>query len=302
MRSALFVPGDNTRMIEKALATEADAVIFDLEDAVPEDRKDRARAGVGEVLAAARSEHSRSRPAIIVRINSFESPRWRDDLATAMRAPPDAIMLPKPRSGADVARLSAEMDRLEATHVRAGSPGDAQHPTGIVAIATERAASVLALTSYAGASPRLSALAWGTEDLSTEIGAVSAHDADGRLASPYRLARDLCLLAATAARVDAIDQVHVALGDPAGLEREARAAARDGFTGKMAIHPDQVAIINAAFTPRAEDVTAACALVAAFAAQGGNGAFAHDGRMVDVPHRVRAERLIARAQAAARRK
>lgn len=292
MRSALFVPADNARMVEKALASDADAVILDLEDAVPEDRKDQARDRVAALLSAARA--SRPRPALVVRINSFETRRWQADLAAAMHDPPDAIMLPKPHAGADVTRLAAEMDRHDAMR------GHAAGQTRIIAIATERAASVLALPSYAGASPRLSALAWGTEDLSAEIGAASAEDADGNLASPYRLSRDLCLLAATAARVGAIDQVYVSLRDLAGLEREARAAARDGFTGKMAIHPDQVAIINAAFTPRAEDVAAARDLVAAFRARGHAGAFTHQGQMVDAPHLVRAERLIARAEAASR--
>ncbi len=295
MRSLLFVPGDNTRMIEKALASDADAVILDLEDAVPEDRKDAARETAGAVVAAARA--ARARPEIVIRINSLETERWNADLSAAMRDPPDAIMLPKPRSGADVERLSAEMSRLETAR------GHVEHRTRIIAIATERAASLLAMPSYVGASPRLSALAWGTEDLSAEIGAVAAHDEDGRVSSPYRLARDLCLITATAANVDAIDQVYVALRDFAGLEREARAAARDGFGGKLAIHPDQLPIINAAFTPRTEDVETARDLVAAFARRGAAaGAFEHQGRMVDLPHLVRAQRLIARADDAGRRR
>lgn len=295
MRSLLFVPGDNEHMIKKALATEADAVILDLEDAVTETQKDNARGLVADVVAASRL--LRDRPRIAVRINSFETNRWRDDLDAVMRDPPDAIMLPKPRSGADVARLAAEMDRLEIAHRHTASA------VRIIAIATERAASLLAMSSYVGASPRLSALAWGAEDLSAEIGAAAVHDEQGHLTSPYRFARDLCLVTATAARVDAIDQVYVSRRDRSGLEKEARAAARDGFTGKLAIHPDQIAVINNAFTPGAEDVAAARDLVAAFAGRGDRGgAFLYDGRMVDAPHRLRAERLIARAEMAARQR
>lgn len=294
MRSLLFVPGDNARMLAKALASVADAIVIDLEDSVAETGKaaarDLARGFLADALPLA------DRPRLLVRINALTTEHWRHDLAAVMPAGPEAIMLPKPRSGADVTELSRAIERHEQ------AAGRQIGATGIVAIATERAASLLAMPSYVGASARLEALAWGTEDLSAELGATSAHDDDGALSSPFRLARDLCLITATAADVDAIDQVYTALRDNGGLEREARAAARDGFRGKMAIHPDQIEIINAAFTPKAGEIAAARDLIHAFAERGdAAGAFEHHGRMVDAPHLARAKRLLARADRMARR-
>ncbi len=294
MRSLLFVPGDNARMLAKALASEADAVIVDLEDSVSETNKAAARELARTFLADAVAVADR--PRLIVRINALTTAHWRRDLDAVMPCGPDAVMLPKPRSGVDVTELSTALDHHEQ------SAGRRIGSTGIVAIATERAASLLAMPSYIGASTRLLGLAWGTEDLSADLGAASAHDEDGRLTSPFRLARDLCLVTATAAGVDAIDQVYVALRDLTGLEREARAAARDGFRGKMAIHPDQIAVINAAFTPSADEIAAARDLIAAFAERGNAaGAIEYQGRMVDAPHLTRAERLLARADRMARK-
>lgn len=288
MRSLLFVPGDSERKLERSLSSGADAVIVDLEDAVGETAKAAARAIARSFLGAARERGDR--PRLLVRINALDTAHWTADLSAIVPAGPDGVMLPKPRSGADVAKLAGALDRLEAEH------GETVGRTTILAIATERAVSLLSMPSYVGASPRLEALAWGAEDLSAEIGAQSSADEQGALTSPFRLARDLCLLTAGAAGIAAIDQVFVALADHEGLAREARAAARDGFQGKMAIHPDQVPVIHAAFTPTADEIEAARRLIAAFAARGdAGGAFAYQGRMVDAPHLARAKRVLARA-------
>lgn len=292
MRSLLFVPGDSERKLERSLSAGADAIIADLEDSVAETAKAAARQIAGTFLGGAR--RLARRPRLIVRINALDTPHWMSDLQAVMVTGPDGIMLPKPRSGSDVARLDETLSRLEAEHGLAGGV------TTILAIATERAASLLSMPSYLGASPRLEALAWGAEDLSAELGSRATVDDTGSLASPFRLARDLCLLTAAAAGVAAIDQVFVSLTDLDGLDREARCAARDGFHGKMAIHPDQVPVINAAFTPTSAEIEAARRLMSAFEAHTGVGVFLHDGRMVDAPHLARARRLLAHAPAVER--
>jgi citrate lyase subunit beta/citryl-CoA lyase len=188
-------------------------------------------------------------------------------------------VLPKTRSGRDVLRL-------------AGLVGAA---LPLIAIATETASSLLDMGSYSSTGANLLGLAWGGEDLSVDLGAESNRDSEGRYADPYRLARTLCLLAARAANVEPIDAVHTAYRDLEGLEAEARAAARDGFTAKLAIHPDQVPVINRVFTPSERDVERARRIVGAFAAAGNPGVIGLDGEMLDVPHLRRAERLLARA-------
>lgn len=286
MRSLLFVPGDSEKKLATASACGADALIVDLEDSVAPERKAMARALACEYLAARRGQ---AMPLLVARINDLGSPHWRDDLDAMVRAAPAAVMLPKPRHGGDVTRLSQAIDVREATfEIEAGA-------TRIIAIATETPASLLAMASYAGCSPRLIGLAWGREDLSAALGAAATTDEAGTMSSPFRLARDLCLIAAAAAGVAAIDEIHADFRDGAGLERSARAAARDGFAGKMAIHPDQVAIINAAFAPSATEVAEAQAIVAAFSAAPGTGAASLAGRMLDRPHLERAQRVLARA-------
>jgi citrate lyase subunit beta / citryl-CoA lyase len=198
-------------------------------------------------------------------------------------------MLPKARSGADVEQLSQHLAALEEKF------GIAQGATRILPIATEVPISVLQMPSYVGSSTRLAALTWGAEDLAAEIGASANRHPDGRFTSPFQLARDLTLFTACAANVAALDTVFVNFRDPAGLKREAEAAACDGFTGKLAIHPDQVAVINAAFTPSTDEVARARAIVKLFADNPGSGAMSMDGQMVDIPHLKHAERLLARA-------
>jgi citrate lyase subunit beta/citryl-CoA lyase len=290
MRSLLFVPADSERKLAKALTSNADALILDLEDSVAEPAKPRARALARDVLAAPRDRPHRHR--MIVRINALDTPHWRDDIEAIAATSPDAVMLPKPSGGGDVTRLSEAIDVIEARN------GLTTGAIRIIAIATETPASLLAMNSYIGCSPRLAGLAWGVEDLSAALGATRARDEHGLLGSPFRLARDLCLVAAAAAGVDAIDEIHADFHDPVGLMKAARQAARDGFTAKLAIHPDQVGPINLAFTPSAEEIAEAKAVVSAFQHARDAGVVSLGNRMLDRPHLVRAQRILARAGAA----
>jgi citrate lyase subunit beta/citryl-CoA lyase len=293
MRSLLFVPADSERKLTKGASTGADALILDLEDSVEAGRKDAARRLAAQYLADARPLEAR--PRLYVRINALDTVLWQDDIAGVIGAQPDGILLPKPRSGDDVRKLSLALRHEEE---RAGVPVGA---TRIIAIATETPVALFQLHTYVESSSRLEAMAWGGEDLSAAVGASTNRDAEGRTwTSPYRLARDLTLFAASAAGVAAIDTVFVDLRDTEGLARESRAAARDGFTGKLAIHPGQVETINAAFTPGSEEVAAAEEIVRLFADNPGAGAMSHRGQMVDRPHLARAERTLARAKAAGR--
>jgi citrate lyase subunit beta/citryl-CoA lyase len=290
MRSLLFVPGDQESKLDKALSAGADALVLDLEDSVVTEAKPRAREIVARFLSSTRGrEHA---PRLYVRINDLAGAHWTRDLPAVMPAPPDGLMLPKPRSGEDVRLLAKALDEAER---RAGLP---EGSTRIIAIATETPSALFDMASFSGASPRLEGLAWGREDLSAAVGATDTRDASGALTSPFRLARDLTLFAAAAAGVAAFDEVHVDFRDLDGLARAAREAARDGFSGKMAIHPDQVALINAAFTPTAEEIEEAREIVGLFAQAGERGVVAHEGRMLDRPHLTRAERLLARARLA----
>jgi citrate lyase subunit beta / citryl-CoA lyase len=232
------------------------------------------------------------RPRLLVRINGFATGLADADLDRVAPARPDAIMLPKAEGGADVVRADAKLSAREAI---------ADLPDGcikIVAIATETATALFLAGTYCGASARLEALTWGAEDLSAELGAEANRDGDGRFLDPYRLARALCLAGAAAARVQAIDTVTVDFRNAAALRRETEEARRDGFTGKMAIHPAQVPIINEVFTPSAAAVAQARAVVAAFEANPGKGTVGIDGVMYDRPHLERARQVLARAQAA----
>lgn len=289
MRSLLFVPGDSERKLDKGFASEADVVIVDLEDSVAAQNKAAAR----EVAAGYIAQHRADTKAIIyVRVNDLTTGLTDDDLAAVVRSKPDGVMLPKSNSGQDIQQLSAKLRVQEA---RAGLADGAIR---ILPIITETAAGVLAAASYAGASNRLSGLTWGAEDLSAAIGARTARDADGRYTDVFRLARTMTLLAASAAEVAAVDTVFPNFSDMAAFEAECLEAERDGFTAKMAIHPAQVPVINAAFTPSREAVERSAAIVAAFAAAGNPGVVGIKGKMYDRPHLRLAERLLARAKAA----
>ncbi|MFN3746067.1 MAG: HpcH/HpaI aldolase/citrate lyase family protein [Hyphomicrobiaceae bacterium] len=288
MRSLLFVPGDSERKLTKALACGADALILDLEDSVAPANRPAARAlsaaFVRDTRAGARS------PLLYVRINPLDGRDWEADLEAVMPAKPDGIILPKPHSGEDVHRLSIALGHAE------NEAGTASGATRILPIVTETPISVLNLRSYVGASARMIGMSWGAEDLGAVVGSLANRDAQGQFTSPYRLVRDLCLITAAAAGVEPIDTVYVNFRDHEGLEAETREARRDGFTGKMAIHPDQVAPINAVFTPSEEEVVRARAVVAAF--NGAAGVASLDGKMLDKPHLVLAEKVLARAKAA----
>jgi citrate lyase subunit beta/citryl-CoA lyase len=287
LRSMLFVPGDSEKKLAKAGDVRADGLILDLEDSVDVARKAAARGLCAEFLGTSRPDGGGA--SLWVRINAIASSEWRHDLASVLPHRPYGIVLPKPRSVDDVLRLAAALDELEQ---RLGlAPGR----TRILPIATETPSSVLGLSDYVRAGPRLAALTWGAEDLSLALGASSHTDAHGEWLAPYQLARSLCLLAAAAADVPAVDTVYTGLSDTDALVRQARAAYRDGFTGKLAIHPAQVDALNAVFAPSADAIAAAQRVVAAFAESNGAGVVSLDGRMLDRPDLARARRTLALA-------
>lgn len=290
MRSLLFVPADSERKLDKAASSGADALIIDLEDSVAPTRKPAARQMARDYLASQNASGQagatgQTSPALCVRINPLSGAYWTADLAAIADTPPDYVMLPKARDGADVAALSSAL----ADH---GMPA-----TQIIALVTEVPVSVLRLDSYVTRTQNLAALTWGAEDLSVELGATANRDHTGHFTSPFRIVRDLTLITAAAAGVRAIDTVFTNFRDEAGLFHEAETAARDGFTGKLAIHPTQVAAINACFTPTAAQCDRARAVLDAFEDAGENaGVVSLDGEMIDEPHRRQAERILAAAE------
>ena len=279
LRSMLFVPGDRPERMEKALGLGADALILDLEDAVAADARPEARAKVAEFLG--RADRS---VKLFVRVNPLDSADLDLDLKTIAPAAPDGILLPKAEGAASVEMLA---NRMAARDLFAP----------ILPIATETPAAIFQLGSYGAAAHRLCGLTWGSEDLPAAIGAVTSREEDGRYTPPYEMARSLALFGAHAAGVPAIETVFPAFRDAEGLARYAARAARDGFTGMMAIHPDQIEPINAAFAPSAEAVAHARTVIEAFAANPGAGALQIDGRMVDAPHLKQARHILRRADA-----
>lgn len=289
MRSMLFVPADSERKLAKSVASPADALILDLEDSVAADRRPIARQMAAAYIPEARKAGARAK--LYVRINPLDGPDWEADLDGVMAAAPDGIILPKPHSGEDVHRLSIALGHAESRN------GIATGATRVLPIATEVPISVLQMHSYIGSSERLVAMSWGAEDLAAVIGSLANRDETGALTSPYRLVRDLCLITAVAAGIEPIDTVFTNFRDTAGLVAESQAAKRDGFTGKIAIHPDQVAPINEVFTPSAAEIDHARKVAAAFAT-GGTGVASLDGMMLDMPHLKLAQRVLMRAKAA----
>jgi citrate lyase subunit beta/citryl-CoA lyase len=287
MRSLLFVPGDDSRKLAKALSSGADALILDLEDSVAENAKSKARRTCLDFLKSA--VPLAGRPALYVRINALDSGLSDADLDVVMTVGPDGIVLPKAQSGADVTLLDARIAVREALHdIPDGH-------TAIIAIATETAASIFGIGSYAGAGTRLSGLTWGGEDLAADIGASANKDDSGQWTQPFQLARNLCLFGAVSAGAQPIDTVYTDFRDLDGLHLEATTAAQDGFTGKLAIHPAQVAVINEVFTPSPQAIAQAQRIVDAFKAAGNAGVVGLDGKMIDRPHLVAARRTLARA-------
>ena len=285
IRSMLYIPGDNDRKLAKADASGADAVVLDLEDSVAAENRPAARIKVREFLDARPADQRTSQ--LWVRINAYDDSALTD-LAAVVGGMPDGIVLPKIDGPEDVQRLSDQLDILE---VREGIP---LGRTGICAVATETPTAVLRLPEFAKANlPRLKALNWGAEDLSAAIHAATNLDSTGRWTLTYRWIRSVVLLAAKAAGVQAIETVYVNYRDSEGLSLSCREAAQEGFTGRAAIHPDQVAPINEAFAPSAADVALALKVVAAFDQAGGVGTVGIDGQMFDIPHLKRAQVLLA---------
>jgi citrate lyase subunit beta/citryl-CoA lyase len=283
-RSWLFAPGDSERKMEKATAGTADIVILDLEDAVAEGEKPKARSMVAAFLTA----NAKQRKRLWVRINPLQGPQGLADLVAIVGSRPAGIMLPKSRGRADAELLHHYLTALEAT------AGAECGTTQVVVLVTETADAMFTTGSYAGA-PRVAALTWGAEDLADALGASSNRSEDGSYGFTYQLARSLCLVGAAAASVPAVETIHGDFRDEAGLRKRAAEARRAGFRGMLAIHPAQVDVINEAFAPSAEELAWAQEIIDLFAANPGAGAIGHKGAMLDRPHLARAQSLLALA-------
>ena len=286
MRSLLFVPADGGSKLDKAIASGADGVIIDLEDSIVPERKEHARAAAFEFLKSAGSKTQR--PRLLVRINGLDTGMTDADLDAVVPGKPDAIVFPKAEGGATVVHLDAKLTAREAI---VGLP---EGSIKILAQAVESAAGLFAAGSYRDASKRLIGITWGPEDISAELGAETNRDEKGFLNEPYRLARNICLYGAAAAKIPAIETIYADFRNLEGLRRDTDEARRDGFAGRLAIHPAQVAVINEVFTPTAAQIEKAKMVVAAFAAKPGAGAVGIDGKMFDRPHLIRAQNLLAR--------
>lgn len=283
-RSFLFVPADSERKIRKAASAGADALIYDLEDSVKPSQRVAAR----EIAAAACDRHA----GAWIRINPLDSEDADPDLEAVVPANPAGIILPKPESAADVIDLAARLDELEARHGIAGGS------IRIIALCSERPAALFSLGGYVDATPRLAGLTWGAEDLSAAVGAAAYRDTAGNWLPPYELARSLCLFAAAAAGVQAIDTVFTDFRSEDGVQRYAARAKRDGFTGMLAIHPAQIEIINRAFLPTTDEIEQARRVIALFNDNPDAGTLGMDGKMFDRPHLLQAQRIIELAEAA----
>lgn len=286
LRSLLFVPGDSERKQAKAESVDADALILDLEDSVESSRLPVARAMVCDYL----SNHD-SGPQLWVRINPLDSGLALADLAAVVRAAPAGIVVPKVTGAADIVLLAHYLDILE---VREGLPAET---IGILPVATETPQALFALGEYRDSSPRLSGLTWGAEDLAAAVGASTNRQDDGEYDFTYNMARSLCLLGAYAANVPAIDTLWADFRDTNGLARSAANARRNGFSGKIAIHPDQIEVINQAFVPDKAEIERAQRIVDAFAQADGTGTLQLDGQMLDRPHLKQAQRTLSIASA-----
>jgi citrate lyase subunit beta/citryl-CoA lyase len=285
LRSMLFVPGDSERKFAKASGIGADALILDLEDSVAAPMKPRAR----EMVAGLLDDRTARDWAFFVRPNPFDTGLTLEDLAAVVKPGLDGLMVPKTDGAWDIVRIGHYLDALEA---RAGmTVGTVK----IAVVCTETAKAMFHLGSYAPAHPRLVGLTWGGEDLSAAVGATTARETDGRWTFPYLVARTQCLFAAAAAQVAPLETLYADFRDFEGLERTCREARRDGFTGRIAIHPDQIATINACFSPSEAEIAEARAIVAAFEANPDAGTLGINGKMYDVPHLKAARRTLASA-------
>jgi citrate lyase subunit beta/citryl-CoA lyase len=280
IRSFLFVPGDSGKKLSRAVESAADALIVDLEDSVAAGEKARARSIAREFLV----EHRERRPW--VRINPLDTEDALADLRALMPASPAGIVLPKPRGAKEAMELGKLLDVLEQEHgLQAGT-------TSILPIATERPGALFHLHEYAGSTARLAGLTWGAEDLGAAVGASQTRDDGGRWLPPYELARSLCVFAAAAAGVPAIETVFTDYRNDQGLRAFAANARRDGFRGMLAIHPEQAAIINEAFSPGRDEIERAQRIVDLFAANPDLGTIGLDGEMLDRPHLLQARSVL----------
>jgi len=281
-RSWLFVPGDSERKLAKGPSTGADVLILDIEDSVSPARKPVARAMIREYLESA----ERGGASLWVRINGLHTPWWEEDADAAMAGGADGIVLPKPRSPADVFAVAGRMDGREG--------GERESPARILALAGETARGLMSLHEYRPGLPRLAALSWGSEDLGTDVGALRRRRPDGSLLPLYEVARALTLAAATVAGVDAIEAVYADFRNLDGFRRFTEEALEMGYAGGAAIHPDQVAVLNDVFTPSEAQLAEAREIVAAFEQSGETGVMSIGGRMVDQPHLAQARKLLRR--------
>lgn len=288
-RSFLFVPGDSDRKFAKATGAQGehapDVIICDLEDAVAPSQKAEARAKVAGWIGQAGLATSR----LFVRVNPLDTGLTQGDLEAIVRPGLSGIVLPKSNGGADVAQLSRMIEPIEAAH------GMARGFIKIVVVATETPAAMFNLGTYAPAHSRLLGLTWGAEDLGAALGITANKDEDGQWTFPFAVARAQCLFAAANAGVTPIDTLYTDFKDSEGLEEDCRKARRDGYVGRLAIHPAQVAIINRAFTPSDEELAHARKIVEAFAANPNAGTLGIDGKMVDIPHLVMAKKMLVAA-------
>ena len=283
LRSLLFVPGDSERKFARARDCGADALILDLEDSVAPPRKSAARALVASLI----DDKPDRAWSCFVRVNALDTGFTLDDLAAVVKPGLDAILVPKTNGAADLESIAERLDGLEK------SAGMRQGSVKLACVATETPKAMFALHSYAPPHPRLIALTWGAEDLAAALGATDNKEPDGSWTFPYQLARAHCLFAAAAAEVAAIDTVYTDFRNLRGLEDDCRRSRRDGFVGRLAIHPDQVAVVNRAYAPSQAEIEHARKIVAAFEADPGAGTLGVDGKMVDIPHLKAARKTLA---------
>jgi citrate lyase subunit beta/citryl-CoA lyase len=283
-RTAFFIPGGNEKMLAKAGSIAADLIIFDLEDSVLPSEKRQARKLVQSIL----KDNSNGKQTLAVRVNAMDTPHLKDDLDAVMSGRPDIIMLPKLESGEQLIQLSALLDQLESENsIKAGN-------TKVIGITAETPRGIFGFDSINNTSNRLVGLSWGPEDLATELGATANRDPQGNFLPPFELVRTLCLAKAKELGVQALDTVFTEVDNPEGLEAECASARRIGYTGKLAIHPSQVDLINQAFSPTQDEMDNAKLIIELFAANPGKGALQLDGKMVDIPHLKSAKRLLKR--------
>ena len=283
LRSLLFVPGDSERKFARARDCGADALILDLEDSVAPPRKSAARALVASLI----DDKPDRAWSCFVRVNALDTGFTLDDLAAVVKPGLDAILVPKTNGAADLESIAERLDGLEK------SAGMRQGSVKLACVATETPKAMFALHSYAPPHARLIALTWGAEDLAAALGATDNKESDGSWTFPYQLARAQCLFAAAAAEVAAIDTVYTDFRNLRGLEDDCRRSRRDGFVGRLAIHPDQVAVINRAYAPSQAEIEHARKIIAAFEADPGAGTLGVDGKMVDIPHLKAARKTLA---------